>query len=110
LLLAAVGLIVLAIVTALFYWLIGLVEGIDWMKGLLFYVGNFYTGLVVTWVLLFVDGLITLIIATLLWPARLLVILGRWFMWRVSSYPKGPVAALTAVVGTILAVVRFTIK
>lgn len=76
----------------------------------LFYVGNLYVGLIVTWVLLFIDGLFTLIGAALVWVASLLVAVARGFMWRVAGYPKGPLAALTLVAGSILAIIRFATK
>lgn len=110
LLIATAGFAVIALTGVAFYWISGLLGNNLFSKGASSYALIVYVGVIVTWVLFFLDGLITLLIAILLWPARLFVILARWFMLRVSSYPKGPLAALTTIVGAVLAVVRFTIK
>ena len=110
LLIATAGFAVIALTGAVFYWIGRLLGNNVFSVLALFYAGSVYIGLIVTWLLFFLDGLITLLIAILVWPARLFVILAQWFMRRVSSYPKGPLAALTAIVAAVLAVVRFIIK
>lgn len=81
-----------------------------YLRYALFYVGNLFVGLIVTWFLLFIDGLFTLLGAAIVWVASLVVAIARGFMWKVAGYPKGPLAALTLFVGCILAVIRFAMK
>jgi hypothetical protein len=77
-------------------------------RSLLGMAGSFYLGLVGTWLAIFLDGVLTLTVAALLLPCRLMIQFFGAFMWRVSSYPKGPVAAITAIIVGILAVIRLS--
>jgi len=95
------------------YTLGGIVGGILYsvrdqlfLKWFVLYFSYFYVGLAVAWALFSIDGLITLLISGLLCLVRLIIILARTFMWRVSDFEKGPLAALTVVTGALLAVVR----
>jgi hypothetical protein len=90
------GLVGLAIVSGAFYlWLIFV--DYDNSKTLITmtkFIGNIVLWLYITWIMLFADGLITLIGAALVALARLGVIFSRAVMWRISRYPKGPLAGL----------------
>jgi hypothetical protein len=109
LILAALGLLVIAGLGWLVLWSIPRLLGTIWFMVLKFSL-NFYIGLIVTWIAIFLDGVITLTVAMLIWPFRLVIVIARAFMWRVSSYPKGPLAALILFVGAFLTVIRFSVK
>jgi hypothetical protein len=108
--LALVGLVAVLGIGAVFYWALSYIEFGSFWHRVLQFLGNFYVGLVVTWVIVILDGAITLSIAAFVWPLRFAIATGRWFMWRVSSYPKGPLAALILFFGAVLAVARVAIE
>lgn len=93
---------------ALIYWQRHLIEAGGFLGFAI--AGNLYIALIVTWLVIFLDGVVTLVIAASIWPLRLLIVAARWFMWRVSSYPKGPLAALIACTGVGLAIVRVLLE
>jgi hypothetical protein len=65
-------------------------------------------GLMMTWICLFIDGCVTLGVAVIVaFPVRLTLLLAQAFMWRISSYPRGPLSAVLAVVTAVLGVVRY---
>jgi hypothetical protein len=68
-------------------------------------------GLMMTWICLFIDGLITLGVALIVaFPVRTIIRLAQAIMWRISSYPKGPLSAVLAVMTAVLGVVRYLIR
>jgi hypothetical protein len=81
-------------------------EHVAWARPLGFYLGNLYLGCLVTWALFFLDGLITLTIAILVLPIRVIVILVREFVWKIANFPAGPITGFAVVTATVLEVVR----
>jgi hypothetical protein len=81
-------------------------EHLAWARPLWYYTGNLYLGCLVTWALFFLDGLITLTIAILVLPIRVIVILLREFVWKVANFPMGPVTGFAVVTAAVLEVVR----
>jgi hypothetical protein len=64
------------------------------------------TGMFDVWFSLFIDGIITLCGASVIWMARAMLVVARSIMWRVALYPKGPLAALMLIVGGLFAIAK----
>ncbi len=72
-------------------------------------VGYIYGGLVLTYLGLFLDGVVTFLGAAVVCAARWGMAIAVAFMWRVSRFHKGPLAAVSAVVIMLLAVLRIAL-
>ncbi len=66
----------------------------------------FWIGSVICWIATVFDGIATLLGALFVLIAQTLVDVVRRLMWRVALHAKGPVAAMLALIGVILAVVK----
>jgi hypothetical protein len=73
-------------------------------------VGLFVFALVATWVLIFADGIVTLVGVCFVWLAHVGVVTARAIMWRVARYPKGPFAALTLIAVVFLGIARVAVS
>jgi len=71
--------------------------------------GNFTLGMAICWFCVIIDGVVTMFGALIVLVLRSLVDAARWIMWRISSYPKGPLAGVLTLVGAILAVVKLLV-
>jgi hypothetical protein len=81
----------------------------NWWSPIKFWVGlggNFVFGMFLCWLGIIVDGIATMIGALIVFVLRTVVDAARWLMWRVSTYPKGPLAATLTLVGAVLAVIK----
>jgi hypothetical protein len=63
-------------------------------------------GVFLIWSILFLDGLFTLLGALLVQASRIVVYASRAVMWRIASYPKGPLAAVVLIFGFFLGIAR----
>jgi hypothetical protein len=72
--------------------------------------GNFVFGLMLCWIGIIIDGIVTMIGALVVFVLRTIVDSARWIMWRISNYPKGPLTATLTVVGAVLATVKIFIS
>jgi hypothetical protein len=110
LLFAIGGLVLVVAVGAVAYWLSGFFTyGSFWFRAFQFTM-NLYVGLVVTWIVMFLDGVLTLIVAALILPLRLLIAFAQWFMGCVSRYARGPLAALATVFIALLTVLKAVMR
>lgn len=103
---AFTGLLLIAAIAGIYWWLLPHVPDGGFLLHLVRISTNFYIGLVVTWIIVVLEGGFSLIVAILIWPIILIVLCARGFMRRVMAYPKGPLAALMTVLGSVLAVIR----
>jgi len=106
--LGGVGLI--AVTGAVAYWLSGFFTYGSFGFRVFQFSMNFYVGLVVTWIVMFLDGVLTLAVAVLIAPLRGLIAAARWFMRCVSAYSRGPLAALITVFVALLGVLKAVMK
>jgi hypothetical protein len=67
---------------------------------------SFVFGLGLCWIGITIDGVATMIGAFIIFVARLVVNAARWTMWKVSSYPKGPLTATLTLIGAGLALAK----
>ena len=84
--------------------LIGDSEGVPPFEAWL--VASFVLGMFLCWIGIVIDGVATIIGAFFVFILRTFVDAGRWIMWRISNYPKGPLTATLTLIGAILAVAR----
>jgi len=104
------GLALVVAVGAVTYWLSGFFTYRSfWFRAFQF-TTNFYVGLVATWIVMFLDGVLTLIVAALILPVQLLTAFAQWFMGRVSAYSRGPLVALATVFVALLSVLKAVMK
>jgi hypothetical protein len=68
--------------------------------------GNFVFGMIMCWIGIIIDGIITMTGALVVFVLRTIVDTARWVMWRISSYPKGPLTATLTLIGAVLAVIK----
>ena len=81
----------------------------DWSFTIRFWIGlagNFVLGMFLCWLGIIVDGIATMIGALIVFLLRVVVDAARWLMWRVSTYPKGPLTATLTLIGAGLMVVK----
>jgi hypothetical protein len=103
------GAICIGLCLLFFYWVFGSALEFEKLSFLGKISANWIFGLTVTWLLLIVDGIVTLFVAPLIFVARLAVDSARWLMWRISQYPRGPLAATLIVVSAILAALKLVV-
>jgi hypothetical protein len=68
--------------------------------------GNFVFGMVICWIGIIIDGIATMIGAFIVFICRIVVDSARWVMWRIASYPKGPLTGTLTLIGAVLAVIK----
>ena len=73
------------------------------------FIGYIYGGVVLTYLGLILDGVITFLGAAAVCAARWGIAIAAGTMWRVSLYPKGPLAAVSALILAFLAVLRIVL-
>jgi hypothetical protein len=79
------------------------------LRGTSFWV-LFYTAVVgIIWISLIADITVTLVVALGLFIARYSIEGLKWLIWKISSYPKGPLTATLTLVGASLAVLKMFI-
>jgi hypothetical protein len=101
------GALVLGLCVLLLYGIASVTE--HWWSPIKFVIGlggNFVLGLVLCWLGIILDGIATMIGALIVLVLRSIVDAARWLMWRISSYPKGPLTATLTLIGAILAIIK----
>jgi hypothetical protein len=73
------------------------------------YVLFLMSGAVIVWFLIVIDGIVTLSGAVVVLLGQLTVAVARSIMWRISRFPKGPVAAFTTAMLALLAILHVVI-
>jgi hypothetical protein len=101
------GALVLGICAGILYAVAGMTE--NWWSFIKLWIGlagNFVFGMFLCWLGIIVDGTVTMIGALIVFVLRTAVDAARWLMWRVSTYPKGPLTATLTLIGAVLAIVK----
>jgi hypothetical protein len=104
------GVVLIAATGVVAYWLRGFFTYGSFGFRVFQFAMNFYVGLVVTWIVMFLDGVLTLAVAALIVPLRALIAAARWFMRCVSAYSRGPLAALVTVFVTLLSALKAVMR
>ena len=101
------GGLVLALCTLAMYALYFVVEHWWVFFRIMFRLGaSFVFGMILCWIGIIIDGIVTLLGACLVYVARTVVDAARRLMWRISTYPKGPLTATLTLIGAVLAIIK----
>jgi hypothetical protein len=109
-LIVAAGLIFVAVWFGLVYWWIG---SDRWDNGqfpwYLKYANNWVAEFSLVWLLLFIDGALTLVGAGVILIAKLLFGSLQLLVWRIVVYSRGPLAAIILLITAALGVLRLIV-
>lgn len=92
------------------FYLRGGLASLNNVNPLAFWVVYFTALLWIYWIALIADGTITLIVAVGIFIARYSIEGSKWLMWRISTYPKGPLTATLTLAGASLAILKLVIS
>jgi hypothetical protein len=98
---------------AVFKSILGSGVGVDNVVGMLWPIqlfGGVLFALVLSWVLLLFDGLVTLTVSAFVLFVHSVLFFLRWILWRLADFPKGASAAVAVLMGIVLAILRYVYK